>query len=59
MTGDFAIFAYPAEYGNSGVMSFLINQDGNVFEKDLGANTTGAAKGITSYDPDNTWSAVE
>jgi hypothetical protein len=59
MTGGFAIFAYPAEYGNSGVMSFVINQDGNVFEKDLGANTSEAAKGITSYDPDNTWSAVE
>src|ERR1700733_2034595 len=59
MTGGFAIFAYPAEYGNSGVMSFVINQDGNVFEKDLGANTTEAAKGITSYDPDSTWSAVE
>jgi hypothetical protein len=59
MTGGFAILAYPAEYGNSGVMSFVINQDGNVFEKDLGANTTEAAKGITSYDPDSTWSAVE
>jgi hypothetical protein len=40
-------------------MSFVINQDGNVFEKDLGANTTEAAKGITSYDPYSTWSAVE
>jgi hypothetical protein len=59
MTGGFAILAYPAEYGNSGVMSFVINQDGNVFEKDLGANTTEAAKGITSYDPDSAWSAVE
>jgi Protein of unknown function (DUF2950) len=59
MTGGFAILAYPAEYANSGVMSFVINQDGNVFEKDLGANTSEVAKTITSYDPDNTWSAVE
>jgi hypothetical protein len=59
MTRGFAIVAYPAEYANSGVMSFLVNQDGNVFEKDLGANTLEAAKTITSYDPDNTWSAVE
>jgi hypothetical protein len=59
MTGGFAILAYPAEYANSGVMSFVINQDGNVFEKDLGANTSEAAKTITSYDPDDTWSAVE
>jgi hypothetical protein len=59
MTGGFAILAYPAEYANSGVMSFLINQDGNVFEKDLGANTSEASKTITSFDPDNTWTAVE
>jgi hypothetical protein len=59
MTGGFAILAYPAEYANSGVMSFLINQDGNVLEKDLGANTSEVAKVIISYDPDNTWSPVE
>jgi hypothetical protein len=59
MTGGFAILAYPAEYANSGVMSFLINQDGDVFEKDLGANTSEVAKTITSFDPDNTWTAVE
>ena len=59
MTGGFAILAYPAEYANSGVVSFVINQDGNVYEKDLGAHTSEVAKTITSYDPDNTWSAVE
>jgi hypothetical protein len=59
MTGGFAILAYPAEYANSGVMSFVINQDGKVYEKDLGANTSEVAKTIASYDPDNTWSAVE
>jgi DUF2950 family protein len=59
MTGGFAILAYPAEYGNSGVMSFLINQDGVVFEKNLGDNTTDVANGITAFNPDDTWKPVE
>jgi hypothetical protein len=59
MTGGFAILAYPAEYGNSGVMSFLINQNGDVFEKDLRADTSEAAKATASFDPDNTWTLVE
>jgi hypothetical protein len=59
MTGGFAILAYPAEYGNSGVVSFLVNQDGDVFQKDLGANTAEAAKELTSFNPDDTWSIVE
>ena len=59
MTAGFAILAYPAEYGNSGVMSFLINQDGVVFEKNLGENTTDAAKAIPAFNPDDTWKPVE
>jgi hypothetical protein len=59
MTGGFAILAYPAEYGNSGVMSFLINQDGVVFEKSLGENTTDVAKAISGFNPDDTWKPVE
>ena len=59
MTGGFAILAFPAEYGNSGVMSFLINQDGNVLQKDLGADTADVAKAITSFNPDSTWTPVE
>jgi hypothetical protein len=59
MTGGFAILAFPAEYGNSGVMSFVINQDGNVLQKDLGADTAGVAKAITSFNPDSTWTPVE
>src|SRR5579862_8721584 len=51
MTGGFAILAYPAEYGNSGVMSFLISQDGVVFEKNLGENTTDVAKAIVRSTP--------
>lgn len=59
MTGGFAILAYPAEYGNSGVMSFLINQDGVVFQKSLGENTTDQAKAIAAFNPDDTWKPVE
>lgn len=59
MTGGFAILAYPAEYGNSGVMSFLINQDGVVFEKNLGEHTTDVAKAITAFNPDDGWKPVE
>jgi hypothetical protein len=59
MAGGFAIFAYPAEYGNSGVTSFLINQDGIVLQKDLGDDTAAIAKTITAFNPDSTWTAVE
>jgi hypothetical protein len=59
MTGGFAILAYPAEYGNSGVMSFLINQDGIVLQKDLGEKTTDVAKTITEFNPDGAWKPVE
>jgi hypothetical protein len=55
MTGGFAVLAYPAEYGVSGVMSFLINQEGTVFEKDLGDKTADLAKAITAFNPDGTW----
>jgi Protein of unknown function (DUF2950) len=58
-TGGFAVLAYPADYGNSGVMSFLINQDGVVFESNLGENTTDAAKALTKFNPDDSWKAVE
>jgi Protein of unknown function (DUF2950) len=58
MTGGFAILAYPAEYLNSGVMSFLINQEGTVFEKDLGGKTVDVAKGMTEFNPDASWSPV-
>lgn len=59
MTGGFAIVAYPAEYGNSGVMSFLISQEGTVFEKDLGEKTADVAKTITAFNPAGTWAPVE
>jgi len=56
MTRGFAILAYPAEYRKSGVMTFIIAQDGRVYQKDLGVET---AKGITELDPDDTWAVVE
>jgi hypothetical protein len=58
MTGGFAILAYPAEYGVSGVMSFLINQEGTVLEKNFGDKTVDMAKAITEFNPDGTWAPV-
>lgn len=58
MTGGFAILAYPAEYAVSGVMSFLINEDGTVLEKDFGDMTTEVAKAISEFNPDGTWAPV-
>jgi hypothetical protein len=54
----FALVAWPAEYGVSGVMTFIVNQDGVVFQKDLGAETEAAAMAMDAYDPDSTWTAV-
>jgi hypothetical protein len=58
MIGGFALVAYPAEYDNSGVMTFIVNQDGVVYEKDLGPNTAGIASNMAAYDPDQTWHKV-
>ena len=55
MTGGFAAVAWPAKYGNSGIMSFLVSQQGIVFQKDLGAETDTAVAAITAYDPDSSW----
>lgn len=55
MTGGFAAVAWPATYGNSGVMTFVINQRGIIFQKDLGADTEQAVAAITSFDPDDSW----
>lgn len=58
LTGGFALLAYPAEYGNSGIKSFLVNQSGIVYENDLGPDTGTAAAAITAYDPGEGWMAV-
>jgi hypothetical protein len=59
LTKGFAMIAWPAKYGNSGVMSFLINRQGIVFQKDLGPTTDEAARKITEYDPDESWTPTD
>jgi hypothetical protein len=59
MRGGFALLAFPAEYGNSGIMTFMVNHDGTVFEKDLGPKTAKLARKIESFAPDQTWSKVD
>ena len=58
MVGGFAFVAYPAEYGNSGVMTFIINQDGVLLQKDLGKTTKETATAMTEFDPDTSWKQV-
>jgi hypothetical protein len=55
MIGGFALVAYPASYGNSGVMTFLVSHDGVVYQKDLGPETAAAAQKITQFNPDKSW----
>jgi hypothetical protein len=55
MIGGFALIAWPASYGNSGVMTFIVNHDGVVYEKNLGPGTATAAGKITRFNPDKTW----
>jgi Protein of unknown function (DUF2950) len=55
MLGGFALVAYPASWGNSGVMTFIVNHDGIVYQKDLGPNTAAAARAMTQFNPDHTW----
>ena len=59
MTGGFALLAWPATYGISGIMTFLIDQDGVVFQKDLGEHTAASAGTITRFDPDISWARVD
>jgi len=55
MIGGFGLVAWPAEYGVSGIKTFLVNQDGVIYEKDLGASTNAAAEAMAAFDPDRTW----
>ena len=59
LTDGFALIAWPAEYGVSGMKTFIVNQDGVVFEKDLGPETDAAVAVINSFDPDSSWVKVE
>lgn len=59
MIGGFALVAYPAEYRNSGVMTFIVNHAGTVFQKDLGPDSARIAENMTSFNPDKTWTKVD
>lgn len=59
LIGGFGLVAYPAEYGNSGVMTFIVNHTGVVFQKDLGPNTARTASRMTAFDPDPSWRRVD
>jgi hypothetical protein len=59
MTGGFAFVAYPAEYRSSGVMTFIVGEDGVVYQKDLGKKTDALAKGMKEYNPNSSWQKAE
>jgi hypothetical protein len=59
MTGGFAVVAYPSEYGNSGVMTFIVNQNAFLLQKDLGKTTAETAAAMTEFDPGAGWNPVE
>lgn len=59
MTGGFAFVAYPAEYRKSGVMTFQVNQDGVIYQKDFGSGTTEAVNTLDTFDPDESWTVVQ
>jgi hypothetical protein len=59
MIGGFALVAYPAAYGVSGIVTFIVNQDGVVYQKDLGPKTAQVANAMKAYNPDRTWTQIE
>jgi hypothetical protein len=59
MIGGFGVVAYPAQYGNSGVMTFIVNYQGKVFQKNLGKDTASIASALAAYNPDSTWTEVK
>jgi hypothetical protein len=59
MLGGFALVAYPARYGVSGIMTFIVNHEGVVYEKDLGDDTSEIARSMTQFDPDQSWSGIK
>jgi hypothetical protein len=59
MIAGFALVAWPAEWGNSGVMTFIVNQQGKVYQRNLGAKTSVIAPRMTTYDPDASWTPVK
>lgn len=59
MIGGFALIAYPAKYGASGIMTFIVNHDGIVYQKDLGPKTQSAARAVKLFNPDKSWQQVK
>jgi|SRR5208283_581614 len=59
MVGGFALAAFPSSWGKSGVMTFIVNQQGKVYQKNLGPNTTKIVQKMKEYDPDKTWTPVK
>lgn len=59
MVGGFALVAYPASYGSTGIMTFIVNHDGVVYQKNLGKGTAKSAEAMTIFDPDRTWTKVD
>ena len=55
MTGGFAILAYPAQYRDTGIMTFIVGKDGVVYQKDLGEQTTSQSTSMTEYNPGEGW----
>lgn len=59
MSRGFALIAWPAKYADTGVMSFMISHEGQVFQKDLGPDGEKVAKAMTRFDPDDSWEVVD
>ena len=59
MIAGFALVVCPADYGSSGIMTFLVSHQGKVYEKDLGKETHAVAKSMSQYNPDATWALAE
>jgi hypothetical protein len=59
MIAGFALVAWPAEWGNTGVMTFIVDQQGKIYQKNLGSKTVKIAKAMTDYDPDDTWTLTQ
>jgi hypothetical protein len=59
MIGGFAIVAWPAKHGSSGIMTFIVNQDGVVYQKNLGPDTSAVAAKMSVFDPDASWTKAE
>jgi hypothetical protein len=59
MTRGFGVVAFPADYGNSGIKTFLVDQDGIVYQRDLGADTERIASAMTAFNPDSSWDVVD